>query len=90
MPYASKAQQAMFNARAAQGDPQFIKLARDFNQATYGRPGFTKGGARTGATGTTRGGPAKYAKLPEHVSSTQRLAAKMARKRRSLPAIGRQ
>ena len=61
MPYASKSQQRYVNWRASQGDPQFIKLARDFNQATYGRPGWTKSGVRTG---------------------TERLAAKMAGKRR--------
>jgi hypothetical protein len=76
----------MFNARAAAGDPTFIKLARDFNTATYGRPGWSKGGARIGPTGTTKRGPARYAKLPQHVpkregamaSSTDRLASKMA------------
>jgi hypothetical protein len=85
MPYASKAQQRMFNARAAAGDPTFIKLARDFNQKTYGRPGFTKSGARTGATGVTKGGPARFARLPSHVktTNTQRLAERLAENRRS-------
>jgi hypothetical protein len=73
----------MMNARAATGDPEFIKLARDFNTATYGRPGWTPGGAKTAAKGTTKRGPARYARLPEHVSSTQRLAAKLAQQRRS-------
>ena len=85
MPYASKSQQRYVNWRASQGDPQFIKLARDFNQATYGRPGWTKGGARTSATGDTRRGPARYAGLPQHVrkqTGTQRLAERLAERRR--------
>ena len=86
MPYASKAQQAMFNARAAQGDPTFIKLARDFNQKTYGRPGWTAGGAKINTKADTRAGPARYARLPEHVpqkrTGTARLAQRLAERRR--------
>ena len=87
IPYASTAQQRMFNARAATGDPKWVALARDFNEKTYGRPGWTPGGARTGAKGTTRGGPAKYARLPTHVprkkTATERLAQRLAQQRRS-------
>jgi hypothetical protein len=84
--YASKSQQALFNARAATGDPKWVALARDFNQKTYGRPGWTPGGAKTKAAGTTRLGPARYARLPEHVSKKKtgaaRLAERLAERRR--------
>ena len=67
MPYASQAQQKMMNARAASGDPKWVKLARDFNQATYGRPGWTKGGTRIPQNlkgAAQRRGQSRYAKLP--------------------------
>jgi hypothetical protein len=75
-----------FNARAATGDPKWVKLARDFNTATYGRPGWTKSGARTGAAGDTKGGAAKFARLPTHVkkkkTGTARLAERLAERRK--------
>lgn len=80
MPYASQAQQRMFNARAAAGDPKFIKLAREFNQATYGRPGFTAGGARTGAKGETKGGARKYASLPRKRKPSHQMAARIVKR----------
>ena len=68
MRFVSQDQQKMFNARAASGDPKWIKLARDSNQATYGRPGWTKGGSPIHPhlkAAAQRRGQSRYAKLPK-------------------------
>lgn len=69
MPYQSQAQQRLFNAKARQGNPKFIKLARDFNQATYGRPGLNKSGKPIHPdikAAARKRGQRRYGALPAH------------------------